>query len=448
VSQDEIRIELEVSGTPPFAVSVGGDEPLILEKEGRASILHRLPAEDGPHSFPIEVSGQGEPWTGDISLVLDRRPPILDSLDPSPGTYWFPGQGLQVTASADEDLGSGTRIGGVDPDLVGATATAVCSFSSDGKIEIVLADRAGNVAEQRTLELRPVRVPAGMQPDPASGVDEQLGWARAISEPRTGITLVLVPTPPREGFWMGAVPGDDLALDREKPGHRVTLSRPFYLGKTEVSWRQWSTAIAAGKLDRFEAVPDISAISDWSNVTEDLPVLDVSWQQAVAFCSWLGMTLPTEAQWEWACRQEAELTAYPWGSSFDDGQGWANVADASSDFGTRDDRPATFKDGFEHTAPVGSLQPSTAAGFRHLIGNVMEWCRDAEDFDAYRSRVGRLTADPLVTLPGSRRRILKGGSYKHGARSCRISSRSSLAEDDRANFRTIGFRVCLEIDGD
>jgi formylglycine-generating enzyme required for sulfatase activity len=111
------------------------------------------------------------------------------------------------------------------------------------------------------------------------------------------------------------------------------------------------------------------------------PVTCVSWDDATAFCQWLsredGRTyrLPTEAEWEYACRAGTD-TLFFWGDDPDAGEGYLNAADET---GTPDGRSWThkfnFKDGYAATSPVGRFKPN-AFGLHDMLGNVWEWCSD------------------------------------------------------------------------
>jgi formylglycine-generating enzyme required for sulfatase activity len=114
----------------------------------------------------------------------------------------------------------------------------------------------------------------------------------------------------------------------------------------------------------------------------------VDWNDARAFCDWLSkksgqaVRLPTEAQWEYACRAGTN-TIYAWGDNPDDGKGWANCADQTLKK-KMDATPAfaffTWDDGFVYTSPVGTFK-ANAFGLHDMIGNVWQWCDDS--FGAY-----------------------------------------------------------------
>jgi formylglycine-generating enzyme required for sulfatase activity len=205
------------------------------------------------------------------------------------------------------------------------------------------------------------------------------------------LDLVLVEA---SSFIMGDQTGDA----EEKPAHRVVITRPFYIGKFEVTQAQWQ-AVMNRNPSRFKAA--------------DGPVDSVSWEDCQAFIKQLnarfansGVTfgLPTEAQWEYACRaastgrcdgdgEEAGLADY----------GWFN-ANAEG-----------------HTHPVGQKKPN-ARGLYDTHGNVWEWCADWYEAGYYWESP---TADPAGPSSGSSH-VLRGGSWGDDAPYCRSTYRYCL----------------------
>ena len=169
--------------------------------------------------------------------------------------------------------------------------------------------------------------------------------------------------------------------------------------------------------------------------TSRFPVESVSWNDAVEFCKKLsekdGVTyrLPTEAEWEYACRA-GTTTTFHFGSMLNGDK--ANV-NGSNPYGT-----ATKGPFLQRTTTVG-LYPKNAFGLFDMHGNVWEWCEDVYDEKAYASRSGT-TTDPKVTS-GSEYRVLRGGSWFNGSRYTRSASRSRYSPDDRNGVD--GFRVVI-----
>ena len=258
-----------------------------------------------------------------------------------------------------------------------------------------------------------------------------------------GMTLVKVPA---GEFWMGSSSEDPDAQPTELPRHLVRISRPFYLGETEVTvghFRRFvketghrTGAESPGKvgepwggwvfdLERKDLVqrPDVN----WKNLgrpqAEDEPVVQVTWYDAVAFCVWLTNTrgrlfrLPTEAEWEYACRA---------GSS---GR-WCFGDDPA----LLDDHSWNLKNADHGLHPVGRKKPNDF-GLFDMHGNVWEWCLD--EFGPYTEAA---VTDPMGP-PEKEARVLRGGSgdWDEVGRT-RSASRLKLA--CYKSFFNDGFRVC------
>ena len=233
--------------------------------------------------------------------------------------------------------------------------------------------------------------------DPATG--------RIVPDGDMGIVLVLLPG---GTFWMGAQryeennPNyDPQAFGNEGPVHSVTLS-PFFVGKYEVTQGQWfrwtgSNPSASRNLD------------DWT-----LPVTNVSWNDVDAATRKAGLWLPTEAQWEYACRAGSST---PW---------WMGADEADLAKG------AVFGD-----APLASVGSKAANrfGLFDTAGNVFEWCRDAHA--EYSSSP---VVDPCVS--GGPSRVYRGGCWFLNAGSCRSAAREIGEPGDADDL--LGFRVALD----
>jgi formylglycine-generating enzyme required for sulfatase activity len=214
----------------------------------------------------------------------------------------------------------------------------------------------------------------------------------------------------------------------EEPTHTVRITQPFYLGTFPVTQREfeiWTQAATVKHENHFSGKPSH-------------PAENMDWNEATSFCDWLSAehndhlppgfvaTLPTEAQWEYACRAGTETEYYT-------GDGEAALAEA----GWFDENSG------EQTHPVGELAPN-AFGLYDMHGNVDEWCRDVWDDDAYKKRVDGV-ADPMVRSEDVEEedpdRVFRGGSWFGSARGCRSAFRFRDRPGDRITF--LGFRVCL-----
>ena len=162
------------------------------------------------------------------------------------------------------------------------------------------------------------------------------------------------------------------------------------------------------------------------------PVVHVSHNDALAYCRWAGVRLPSEAEWEFAARGGLAGAAFPWGDELEPG-GAHRMNVWQGDFPVRN----TVEDGYIGTAPVDSFEPN-GYGLHNMTGNVWEWTADWFDREWY----GRTPArNPLGPDSGTAR-VTRGGSYLCHASYCRryrVSARSAnMPEDATGN---IGFRV-------
>ncbi len=214
-------------------------------------------------------------------------------------------------------------------------------------------------------------------------------------------------------FTMGSPNSEDDRSDDEEQ-HQVMLTNGFWMLETEVTQKQWK-AVMGNNPSNFKG--------------DDLPVEKVSWNDCQEFCkkcAQLGfpVQLPTEAQWEYACRA-GSTTAYFWGNALNGDK--ANC-DGNYPCGTTTKGPYLVK-----TTPVGSYQPN-AWGLYDMHGNVWEWCQDWYA-KAYPS--GSVT-DPTGPSSGSNR-VSRGGCWDSSARYCRSASRDYSGPGNRDDH--LGFRL-------
>jgi formylglycine-generating enzyme required for sulfatase activity len=223
--------------------------------------------------------------------------------------------------------------------------------------------------------------------------------------------------------------------DDEKPVHTVTLTKSFYMGKYEVTQSQWKTVMGT----------DPSGFKG-----DNLPVEQVSWYDAVEFCNKLsekdgltkcytingtdvtcnwssnGWRLPTEAEWEYACKAGTTtdfysgILTYPDSSPLD-----ANLDKIGWYWGNSDST----------THPVGQKQ-ANAFGLYDMSGNVWEWCWDWWSSTYYNNTT---VTDPKGPI-GADFRVCRGGSWDYDAYRCRSASRNYFYPGNR-NDNSVGFRV-------
>jgi formylglycine-generating enzyme required for sulfatase activity/predicted Ser/Thr protein kinase len=261
--------------------------------------------------------------------------------------------------------------------------------------------------------------------------------------PKDGMKLLCIP----EGrFTMGSGNG----YEDEIPVHAVILSA-FWIDHTEVTNAMFTQFIAeTGYQTSAEKEGWGYAFSgqDWEKVTganwqhphspdsdiaglDDHPVVQVSWEDAVAYCAWAKRELPSEAEWEKAARG-ADGRTYPWGNDELAGN-LLNFADVNLE---QDWADLTIDDGYEFTAPVGRY-PDGASPYQvlDLAGNVWEWVQDWYASDYYSSRKDWI--DPLGPETGDFR-VLRSGSWDNDSRDVRVSVREWYPPSDRSVY--VGFR--------
>ncbi len=230
-------------------------------------------------------------------------------------------------------------------------------------------------------------------------------WGRAGEEAKThtnavGMKFVLVPA---GSFIMGT----DKGQPDERPIHKVNISKPFYLGTTEVTQAQYEKVMGKNPSKHKGA---------------DMPINRVSWLDAQAFCKKLSAMdeagsyrLPSEAEWEHACRAGSK-TLYYWGDGLNKEYGWFRETS-----------------GFK-LHPVAKCK-ANAWGLYDMAGNAWEWC---QDFYARNYAPGEQT-DPTGPPEGPNR-ILRGGSFYSSVTSARSANRRHQ-EPEESDEGDITFRV-------
>jgi formylglycine-generating enzyme len=245
-------------------------------------------------------------------------------------------------------------------------------------------------------------------------------------------------------FFKKTIDSDLLTPDvfeDEHPQHRVRITRPFYLGTYHVTRGQFRQFIAdTGYKTTAETADEPKPLGwdskrktftrskefSWRNTgfdqTDDHPVVNVSWHDAVAFCKWLSKKegksyrLPTEAEWEYACRA-GTTTRYFSGNDPETLAKVANVSDAAGKAMFPGWKGAIkANDGYAFTSPVGSFQPN-AFGLYDMHGNAYHWCSDRHSDDYYAMSP---RDDPKGPDTGDAN-VLRGGSWVcvlYGVRSC------------------------------
>lgn len=255
-----------------------------------------------------------------------------------------------------------------------------------------------------------------------------------------GMPFQLIPT---GRYNRGAAAGDTLAVKDEKPQHQVTLTRPFYMGTYEVTvgqfkefvkdvnYKTYAESTGKGSFGIDRKAKKIVRKPEWNWRTPGMPssdghpVVHLTFDDCVAFCRWLSKKeghvyrLPTEAEWEYACRA-GTTTRYYWGDNPADADKFAwHVGNARG-----------------YIKPVGEKSPN-AFGLHDMHGNVSEWCVDV--FHPYNA-VDK--TDPVQRKPG-KKVATRSGSFAHKASFLRASARNGATPNSLSFLN--GFRIVREI---
>jgi formylglycine-generating enzyme len=256
-------------------------------------------------------------------------------------------------------------------------------------------------------------------------------------------------------------------LDDELPAHPVGITRPFYLGAHELTVGQFRKFVedAAYKTDaekdgrggigwneaegKFEGRnPQYTWRNPGFAQTDEHPVVNVSWNDAMTFCKWLsqneGQTyrLPTEAEWEYACRAGTTTRYY----CSDDPEKLATVGNVAD--GTANEKLSNYaywsyitaRDGYVFTSPTGRFQPNEF-GLYDMHGNVCEWCADGYDARYYAKSPTDDPSGPSVAAE----RVVRGGGWFGLAWYCRAADRRRFEPTSRDG--SLGFRVARGLTG-
>lgn len=252
------------------------------------------------------------------------------------------------------------------------------------------------------------RLPGRRRPFPPR--DPLLRWREPVPGLPDSAWPDMVTLPPGV-FTMGAPITEKDSEADERPRRQVTVPRPFALGRTAVTFAMWDAARAAGA-NLWQADDE-----GWGR--DQRPVINVSWEDAQAYCTWMNQRLglrpgtyrlPSEAEWEYACRA-GTVTPFSFGDTI--------ATDQVNHFAGRGDRRTG------RTVPVGSL-PANPWGLHEMHGNVWEWCEDA---------IGRYPHDATdsrtLIHTGSFKGALRGGSWSNSPSNCRSTSRYWSAPERR-----------------
>lgn len=373
-----------------------------------------------------DLNGDGVVDAADLALVLSSWGTTyeaeIDSITPAIGgseggmSITILGSHLAGTVSVTIGGNPALNVVAVSPNRV----TAVVPAGKPGSADVAVTTPAGTTVVAGGFIYTgagslPWAVTLEQDPDPSVVTDESLreaivalGLPWRVRDYVSGIEMLLIPP---GTFMMGCSPSlDQPCSSDENPVHQVTLSQPYYLGRHEVTQGEWIALMGSNP----------SAHSSFEDF-EIRPVEMVSWDAIQQFENATGLRLPTEAEWEFACRA-GTTTAYSNGSN--DSETLGQIAWFA---GNSPGWPM----------PVGS-RSANALGLHDMHGNVMEWVEDRYASDYYLTSP---TVDPQGPEAGDFR-VLRGGWWAHGSNACRASWRyERYPNDSGSDTFSHGFRV-------
>jgi formylglycine-generating enzyme required for sulfatase activity len=279
------------------------------------------------------------------------------------------------------------------------TTTVTTTITASGTITLVPTQAAA--ATQRSTVARPTVAPL------LPGLQLSITVGQSWRNPVDSALYIYVPG---EEFVMGSTTAD-AASPREEPEHTVTVAE-FWVQQTETTNGQYARCVAAGVCSE----PKNERWHDPAYIAH--PVTDIDWQQANSYAAWVGGRLPTEAEWEKACRS-TDARPFPWGNE--------------PPTATR----SNYNNAVGDTMPVGSYpEGASPLGIVDLSGNVWEWINSLDAAYPYSATDGR--EDPED--PG--KRVVRGGSFYYTQYQIRCAARTGFTPDTASQH--IGLRVVID----
>jgi formylglycine-generating enzyme required for sulfatase activity len=362
--------------------------------KGQTSPQGRLIIENqksGEHILRVTLTGKKD-FEQKVSLAAGQSSTIAATLADLPGRVLVRGS-----------PSAGVTLDGSSQGTIGASGELVVTDIAPGSHDLRLS------AQGKKDYRQAVAVVAGQETRVEATLEDISPAPGTVREnPKDGLKYVWIPA---GSFMMGCSQGDSECYDDEKPAHRVTISKGFWLGQTEVivgAYKRFASATGRG----MPEAPDFNP--GWSN--EQMPIVNVSWEDADAYCRWSGGRLPTEAEWEYAAR--AGSTGARHGPP--DDIAWY---DGNSGGGTHE---------------VGQKRHN-AWNLFDMLGNVWAWVADWYDENYYRNSTQRDPPGP----DGGSFRLLRGGSWSNNPRNIRVSCRNRGRPD--SGYVLVGFRCSREV---
>jgi len=254
---------------------------------------------------------------------------------------------------------------------------------------------------------------------------------RIVSNPKDGLNYAFIPT---GTFLMGCSEGDNECALQERPPHRATIANGYWIGQLETTVAAYKK-FSASTNHQMPAEPRLAA-SSWNPgyKIDNLPITNVTWHDAKAYCEWAGLRLPSESEWEFAARGESAQARY---GSLDEIAWYAensgNEPFAAAAIMKEAPKQYLRKLAANGASPKpGGLKKPNAYGLFDMLGNVREWT--ADEWTGLTAQ----ESNEEATATEGKLRVTRGGSYAVQASGVRVSVRGHFAETER-NSAT-GFR--------
>ena len=424
------------SGVSTVAAIAPGDS-LVVAPPAAVAVPEEVSAEPDPSPSPPG------PEAVERSFELDRSERRLVQLglsslgfDPGPadgligrGTRVAIGRlqlsrGLSVTGFLDAELAK--ELLSAAAEAIAADDAAFARAQSSGSSNAYGSYLGAYPAGRHASEARDLLA--------AAEASERLGPGTEFRDCPACPAMVVVPA---GSFRMGSPSGEAGRDGDEGPVHGVEISRPFAVGKYEVTFAEWDACVSGGGCGHR---PDDAG---WGRGTR--PAINVGWEDARSYVSWLSVEtgaryrLLSESEWEYAARAGTVSARY-WGEDPSSACRYANVADR-----TLKDRYSGWmgihdcRDGHVHTSPAGTFDPN-GFGLHDMLGNVREWVEDC----VHGSYAGAPADGSAWTSGDCSARVLRGGSWSNRSWNLRSAYRYWDSPDGLSG--STGFRVARTLD--
>ncbi|ASC71961.1 sulfatase-modifying factor domain protein [Halomicronema hongdechloris C2206] len=302
-----------------------------------------------------------------------------------------------------------------------------------GHTQVDLVGQSESEAERTLLgaiEARSVSAGSGQGPinDGALMARRRSATVYGYQEPLNDtLTIAMMQIPPGQ-FLMGSPPRELERMEREGPQCEISLPR-FFMGKYPITQSQWRFVVELPLVNR-QLPPQPSAFTG-----DTLPVEHVSWYEAVEFCDRISRhtgrsyRLPTESEWEYACRA-GTTTPFHFGQTI--------TTDVANYRGTKAYDRGPLGNYRQTTTPVDHFDIANTFGLCEMHGNVWEWCQDPWHQD-YGSGMTQQQVQGNVQANQATHRVVRGGSWYSTPERCRAASRFHFR--DSSSHHDVGFRV-------